>query len=106
MRNCIPSLLCLGLLAVAPAAAQELPGDPYVGERIARQECARCHAVERGEYQLLLLAPPSFQALANNPEHTVAVFRILLTTPHQDMPDLILDPAEIDDVVSYVMSLR
>jgi cytochrome c len=103
------ALLLTGLLcAVSTARAQDVPmGDPEAGLALARQTCAACHLVERGQ------APPAekrtapaFMAIANTRAMTARALRVFLFTPHPTMPNLILSPREADDVSAYILSLR
>jgi len=100
-------LLTFGLaLASLPAGAQDLPGDPVLGRALASKVCAECHAVERGDRKGELPDPPAFQSLADDAAMTPLALRVFLTTPHANMPNLILTDAEIDDVIAYIHSLK
>lgn len=95
-----------GLAATAPAGARDLPGDPVLGHKLARQVCAQCHRVEPGEREGELPDPPAFQNLADDPAMTVLALRVFLTTPHVNMPNLILTDAETDDVIAWIHGLK
>ena len=95
-----------GLAGIAAAGAQELPGDPVLGRELARKACAECHAVEAGERDGILPDPPAFQNLADDPAMTPLALRVFLSTPHTDMPNLILSQAEIDDLIAWIHSLE
>ncbi len=94
-------VLALLLLAL-PVAAQ--PGDLELGERLARQWCANCHAVAPG------MAPPAgdaalpFAAIA--PRATPEGLRAFLALPHPDMPDHRLSRAEADAVIAWLLAQR
>jgi mono/diheme cytochrome c family protein len=95
-----------GLVGIAAAGARELPGDPVVGRGLALEACVECHEIEPGERNAILPDPPAFQNLAADPAMTVLALRVFLTTPHANMPGLILDDAEVDDVIAYIHSLK
>lgn len=98
-------LIALTLILAAPAAsAQELGSAPR-GETLAREVCAECHAVDRDEAGPDANAPglPAVADLASTTRQSLLVF---LTTPHPTMPDLILEPQEVDDITAYILSLR
>jgi mono/diheme cytochrome c family protein len=52
-----------------------------------------------------LLNAPAFQDVANDPAVTRAALRAFLSTSHADMPNVILSPAEADDIIAYIMKL-
>jgi mono/diheme cytochrome c family protein len=93
-------------LAGAAATAQELPGDPALGRKLALEVCAECHDVEPGERDGEPPDWPSFQNLADNPAMTALALRVFLTTPHNNMPNLILGDAEVDHIVAWIHSLK
>lgn len=98
----------LAALAIAgQALAQEvLPGDPVAGRNFAREACAECHDVERGWNELAAFYGPAFVDIAALPGLTATRLRVFLRNPHSEMPDFILTDREIDDVVSYILTLR
>jgi mono/diheme cytochrome c family protein len=87
------------------AAAQEA-GDPRAGQRLAREVCAVCHAVERGEADSPRPDAPSFDRIARTPGMTGMALTVALQTSHRTMPNLMFEPTELRDVVAYVLSLK
>jgi cytochrome c len=49
---------------------------------------------------------PNFQDIANTKGMTATAVRVFLTTSHPKMPNLILAPEQITDVIAYILSLR
>jgi mono/diheme cytochrome c family protein len=96
---------CL-LLAAAPARSQGLTGDAVAGRALALQTCATCHAVADRQAQPAMDGVPAFATLARDPAVTEPRLRAFLQNPHGQMPNLALSRREIDDVVSYILSLR
>ena len=90
-----------GLIGIAAAGAQELPGDPVLG-----RDLAECHAVEADERDGITPGQRGFQDLADDPAMTPLALRVFLSTPHADMPNLILTQAEIDDLIAWIHSLK
>lgn len=76
------------------------------GRILAEQQCSHCHAIEKDN----LLSPdpeaPSFADVAADPSITEYMLRVFLRTPHPTMPNLIIKPDDLDDLVSYIMSLK
>jgi cytochrome c len=86
--------------------ASETNANPYRGGRsLAQQWCAQCHGVPPNELSADSNAP-SFSAVAREPSATEYALRVFLRTPHPTMPNFVLNPDGIDDLVSYIVSLR
>jgi len=79
--------------------------DQARGRILAEQQCSQCHAVKRDD-----LSPdpdaPSFADVAAEPSITEYMLRVFLKTPHPTMPNLIIKSNDVDDLVSYIMSLK
>ena len=93
-------VLCGSLLAVPPAAAQEVEA----GREIAQRWCSGCHVVAPGVMRDG--TPPSFAKIAANKGMTEAALAAFLSTPHGRMPDYSLTRQEIRDVSAYILSLK
>lgn len=83
-----------------------LPGDAAQGYMFALDSCAQCHIVTDPQAPPLVLAVPSFFDIANDRTTTALSLRAFLQTPHNRMPDVMLKRTEIDNVISYILSLR
>jgi mono/diheme cytochrome c family protein len=79
--------------------------DPVAGKELAARWCAECHAIE-GKGPSPNRAAPRFVELAANPAITEYSLRHLLRAPHATMPLIKLDDDQMEDVVSYVLSLK
>ncbi len=105
-------LAAMGALACGAAPAQE--ADVEAGRALAEEVCSACHVVEPGAGmigQRLSLpfeegVPLTFEDIANTSGVTETVLTVWLTSSHPTMPDLVLAPKEIRDVVAYILSLR
>jgi mono/diheme cytochrome c family protein len=96
------------IFALAPSSVrgQPLMGDIAEGHRIAREVCAECHRVERGEIDSRPSSPASFKTVADKPSTTAVSLRVFLRTPHANMPNLRLSPSETEDIIGYILSLK
>ena len=97
-------LFVAALLTAAQAIAQVPSGDAAAGRDLVNAQCSPCHDGEgspRGRRQ-----GPSLVAVAAMPSTTSISLRAFLMTPHPSMPNYRLAPQEIDDVVTYILSLR
>ncbi len=90
----------LAAMLATPALAQDV-GNPVIGKRIADSQCAECHASG-----LLPGRAPAFSAIARMPSTTATALTVYLRTSHPAMPNIILTPAEQDDVIAYILSLK
>lgn len=80
--------------------------DLSLGETLAIDVCSTCHAVQSGDLTSPNPDAPSFEQIANTPGMTRISIRAFLQSPHQTMPLLVLDAAEIDGVSAYILSLK
>ena len=75
------------------------------GFQLAQKICADCHGIGIG-----LLSPnpaaPSFFLIANRSSTTELSLRAFVRTSHDNMPNIILEPAQVDDLVTYIGSLK
>lgn len=101
------ALLFAALLAAStPAYAQTPYGDPAAGLTLALSNCAQCHVVAGRQAGPVPVGIPTFAAIARMPSTTVLSLRAYLQTPHPPMPDLALTRREMEDVISYILTLR
>jgi cytochrome c2 len=94
----VPAVALAALVASSAVLAQSVPGDPVEGEKLAREICATCHEVDKGQYGISLEGAPALM--------TSLALRVFLRSPHEWMPDLMLSETETDDVIAYILSLK
>lgn len=85
--------------------AQEL-GDPIAGFEYAKRVCAECHWVSPKESMSPNLSATSFKEIANVPGMTAQALFVWFRTPHQTMPNFILEIENEEDVIAYILSLK
>ena len=116
MRLIAWMVLCATIFAGAPAvlADSALAGK---GQTLAKRYCSGCHRVtgdqaipppvmaetETGQMDV---KAPSFWQAAHQEGRDDAYFRGYLHAPRDPMPEEPLEPAELDAIVAYLMSLR
>jgi cytochrome c len=105
MRRLIVAVVAVLALASPPAGAQSI-GSPAAGRDLAGQWCSSCHAINAGAAESPRAAATAFAAIAAQPRTTETSLRFFLQTPHIDMPNLVLKPEQIDDLVAHILSLR
>jgi mono/diheme cytochrome c family protein len=106
-RRCDPRLRDRAKAQTSGAPDPYAGGDPIAGETLSRGTCAHCHVVA-GDQPLPAGRPkaPGFSAIANMPSTTGVSLAAFLRSPHPSMPNLILSPDELKNVVAYILSLR
>lgn len=90
---------------VCPALAQQR-GDPTLGLAYAEVNCAECHETRAGHYDSPIFEAPPFEDIANDVGMTELALYAFFRTPHPNMPNLIVPPADIADLTAYLLSLR
>jgi mono/diheme cytochrome c family protein len=107
-KRAMKSLRLIGLLllvSAGPVVAQEQGGPPSAarGQALARRWCAACHLTQ---LRLTPTDPPTFYAIAKDPQKTPEYIRNFLVSPHKDMPPIQLTPGQIDDLIAYFEDLK
>ncbi|MDR3529163.1 MAG: cytochrome c [Rhodopila sp.] len=108
IRRRLGSVVVPLLILVASSqgtAAQDI-GDVEAGRRLAETWCSNCHVVSPGQQRGTSNGAPTFTAIAAMKSTTLLALRAFLQTPHDRMPDLHMSRNEIDDVATYILSLR
>lgn len=101
------AIVLLSVALTQPLAAQAT-GEPDRGLRVARELCATCHAVAKGDARSPRTDAPNFSAIAAVPGMTGMALNAALQTAHRErtMPHLMLPPEDLADVVAYILSLK
>ena len=95
-------VLCV---TVENASAQQF-GDAEEGRRLARENCAECHAIDRSAGPSANPNAPTFKDLATTPGMTSAALTVALQTVHTKMPNFVLKGSEREDIIAYILSLK
>ena len=74
--------------------------------RDARWRKAWCAEYHRLEPTAPGASVPDLTEVANLPSTTALSLKVFLQSSHKDMPNLILKPAEADDIIAYILSLK
>jgi mono/diheme cytochrome c family protein len=92
--------------SASPAAEAIDIGDARKGLDYAQKICAVCHNVlATGAASPNKQAPP-FKKIANTPGMTVTALTVWSRTTHPTMPNLVINPADMDDLIAYILGLR
>lgn len=100
-------LMCACVSQTEPAPTGNLARpSAAMGLRYAQQFCVTCHAVAAGESRSPNPSAPSFEVIANLPGMTGTALNAWLHSPHPSMPNVIVNPADRENVAAYLESLR
>lgn len=99
----VGSIACL--MVIDGAVAQS--GSPVAkGEQIARRLCASCHSIATTGKSPHELAPPFRELSARYPiSHLAEALAEGIVVPHKDMPRFVLEPREIDALLTFIEAL-
>jgi mono/diheme cytochrome c family protein len=100
LRTVVPFAVILLTQFAAQAIAHVPSGNATAGQKLVRAQCSTCHDGEgspRARQQGASLA-----AVAAMPSTTSLSLRAFPLTPHAKMPNCLLTPQEIHDVVAYI----
>lgn len=83
-------------------------GDPNAAKAIVVEHCVKCHAVPGYDGAgTPALQAPDFALLADQPEvYTPDRLRRSLTQPHWPMTQFILSKSDVENLLSYIETLR
>lgn len=103
---------CAASSGPAPIGPPSAPAAPAAEDRaaerglvLAREACARCHAVAPGEVSRNTAAPP-FEAIAAMPGMTTTALNVWLHSAHPSMPNIPVSAEEAQDIHAYLRSLK
>ncbi len=83
-----------------------LPSDSVsAGRGLAEAWCKDCHAIDAATAGTRRRGP-DFVAIANRVSTTALSLKVFMKTSHHRMPNLIIAPAQADDLANYILSLR
>lgn len=95
--------LALTLAAFSSGAAA---GDAAEGRAIASRWCTSCHNIGGESRPSASDTIPTFDSVAQRPDLNRVQLETWIGNPHPPMPNLNLTRTEIDNLVTYIESLR
>jgi cytochrome c len=100
-------LLAAAMLSAITGAVVAQTGRAQRGLTYVQTHCASCHAIGRTGESPLKIAP-AFRTLHTRypVENLAEAFAEGITTGHPSMPEFVLDPAQINDVIAYLQTLH
>lgn len=82
-------------------------GDPQLGFALAKEYCARCHAIQKIGASPLAIAPPFRDLHLRYPVEDLAEsLGEGIRTGHPTMPEFRFDPDQIENFIAYLKTLE
>jgi mono/diheme cytochrome c family protein len=100
----VQSVIVVAALVVLLAGPARAAGYADAGKDVAVQWCASCHAIDGGASAQD--AAPPFRTIAGRSNVSADALRAFLFEPHGEMPKLEIPTGHIEDLVSYILSLK
>jgi len=94
----------LVLTSATAAVAAEQAGDPQAGFEYAHTYCATCHGIS--EENSPLPEATRFRLVADRPGMTATALQVWMQTSHPTMPNIIVAPKDMLNVIAYIISLK
>lgn len=104
IRKRADAVAVTALCSMLAAAGDTWAASPR-GEMLSESWCSQCHAVKPGRSSANPDAP-AFLDVAAEPSITEYSLRVFLKTPHSTMPNIMMKSEDMDDIVSYILSLK
>lgn len=99
------TVIAAALLGLSSEALAQ-DADIEAGAAYAKQVCAACHAVLPNEQVSPLPQARTFQSVADTPGMTELALSVWLQSSHPTMPNIVLEPDDMRNVVAYIRSLE
>jgi len=89
--------------ATAAAAADDLSRS-QAGHVYAETYCSKCHSIGAGPSPLP--QAPRFKDVAEQSGVTAMSLQAFLQSSHPTMPNIIIEPKDMQNVIAYILSLK
>jgi len=103
MKPLFALVAAVSLALSSQALAQD--ADIEAGADYAKQVCAACHAVLPDDQVSPLPQATPFQTVAESPGMTAYALSVWLQSSHPTMPNIVLEPDDMRNVIAYIRSL-
>ena len=102
----IAAIAALLFVRLHNASGAPLPSESVsAGRQLAEAWCKDCHAIEATSAGVKGRAR-DFVTIANRVSTTALSLKVFMKTSHHRMPNLIITPAQADDLTNYILSLK
>ncbi len=101
MKTTRVATILIAFFLCAQAQAQ----NGAAGAQLVKSECAACHAIGE-ETKSPEPKAPRFADVAALPSTTELSLKVFLRSSHKNMPNIMLEPDEIDAATAYILDLK
>lgn len=103
----MPKVMPIGVAAALLAAGAANAADAEKGRMFLEERCAACHAIG-AEGESPLAAAPAFRQLGERypPETLEESLAEGIVTGHENMPEIVATPEQIDDIVAWFRKVQ
>jgi mono/diheme cytochrome c family protein len=111
MKRTVIIVVMLGVGSLANLASTEVAGAQQAaiqrGANLARNNCAKCHAIDKLSPSPLVIAPPFRDLHKRYPVESLAeALAEGIVTGHPTMPEFRFPPDQINDFIAFLRSLE
>lgn len=102
----LAALAMHGQLNAASNAHAAGLGDMNAGMTYAQRRCTECHDISARNPMNTATGAPTFHEIANTPGISRTSLSSWLLSSHPKMPGLMIEPADLDNVIAFILSLK
>lgn len=82
------------------------PADASKGQRLVEAWCKECHSIDGSAVRTGHNNAPDLRKVANMPSTTALSLRVFLNSSHINMPNVIIQPSDADEIIHYILGLK
>ena len=102
----LPVLVFAALVSLSAQAAGAASAGVAAGEALLQKNCAGCHAIGQVGESPNPKSPPFREVLKRyDPGNLEEALAEGIVTGHNEMPEFVLDPDQIGEIIAYLRSL-
>jgi mono/diheme cytochrome c family protein len=109
LRLIITAIVVIAVLLLVRLHPADGTAPPQIskGQRLTEAWCLECHAIDSdGAVRTGKNQGPDLRSIASKPTNTELALKVFLRSPHANMPNIIIQPGDADEIVHYILSLK
>lgn len=76
------------------------------GQRLVEAWCKECHSIDGSAVTAGKPNAPDLRKVAAMPSTTALSLRVFLNSTHTNMPNVIIQPSDADEIIHYILGLK
>jgi mono/diheme cytochrome c family protein len=80
--------------------------DKSRGQQLVEAWCKECHSIDGSAVRTDKNNAPDLRKVANMPSTTALSLKVFLNSSHTNMPNVIIQPSDADEIVHYILGLK